>query len=180
MFLCTKMRVPTGFFGSRASPWALTSSAIRSHPWFGTGFGTSQTATEGREQAVNTVSSAQQARREHGTSYLAIVEWTGLLGVLPFYGLVLLTVINVSRVFLWVRRTGNPFSPAVPIAAVLAGALFHAAFEDWMFAVGYYMCVFFWVSAFVLMDVLPPLHPASLPASSTSVSPAFFRAESTV
>jgi len=28
-------------------------------------------------------------------------------------------------------------------------------FEDWMFAVGYYLCVFFWAIAFIMMDVLP-------------------------
>ena len=37
---------------------------------------------------------------------------------------------------------------------VLAGLL-HAGFEDWLFAVGYYLTVFFWVAAFLLMDVLP-------------------------
>jgi hypothetical protein len=37
---------------------------------------------------------------------------------------------------------------------VIAG-LVHGAFEDWMFAVGYHVCVFFWSIAFILVDLAP-------------------------
>jgi hypothetical protein len=37
---------------------------------------------------------------------------------------------------------------------VLAG-LVHASFEDWLFAVGSYLCLLFWVFAFMLVDILP-------------------------
>jgi hypothetical protein len=40
------------------------------------------------------------------------------------------------------------------LAGVLAAGLVHAAFEDWLFAPGYYLCVFFWALAFVMVDVL--------------------------
>jgi len=143
-----------GIFNSRETPWAKTSAAIQEHPWFGTGFGTSVTSVEARPQDIS-FRSVKGATREHGNSYLAIMEWTGLLGVAPFYVLVLLVGLNVVRVVRWMRRTSNPFSPAVPITAVLAGGMLHAIFEDWMFAVGYYMCLFFWTFAFVLVDVLP-------------------------
>ena len=43
---------------------------------------------------------------------------------------------------------------------VLAAGLMHAGFEDWLFAVGYYLCVFFWVLAFAFMDLLPAAAPA--------------------
>ena len=36
----------------------------------------------------------------------------------------------------------------------LAG-LIGGAFEDWIFGVGYYACVFFWSFAFVLADLVP-------------------------
>jgi hypothetical protein len=39
----------------------------------------------------------------------------------------------------------------------MAAGLVHAGFEDWLFAVGYYLCVFFWTLAFMFVDVLP--HP---------------------
>lgn len=143
-----------GVFGSRESPWELTAAAIREHPWLGTGFGTSLTDIKQDEQDLS-FASVVGATREHGNSYLAIVEWTGLLGAGPFYLMVLMIAASITRVVIWMRRTGSPFSPAVPIAITLAGAVFHATFEDWMFAMGYYMCIFFWALAFMLVDVLP-------------------------
>ena len=43
---------------------------------------------------------------------------------------------------------------------VLAAGLIHAGFEDWLFAVGYYLSVFFWVLAFAFLDILPSRCPA--------------------
>jgi hypothetical protein len=53
-----------------------------------------------------------------------------------------------------IRRRRDYFSPAIPAAAIVAAGLIHTMFEDWMFAVGYYLCVFFWAMAFILVDVL--------------------------
>ena len=55
---------------------------------------------------------------------------------------------------------------------VLAG-LVHASFEDWLFAVGYYLCVYFWFFAFLLADLIPedvvvPLAPTVSRASHPS------------
>ena len=52
------------------------------------------------------------------------------------------------------RRSGNIFAPAVPAAAILVAGLIDAGFEDWLFAVGYYLSVFLWVMAFILVDLL--------------------------
>jgi hypothetical protein len=38
---------------------------------------------------------------------------------------------------------------------MLFAGLVHAFFEDWLIAVGYYLTVFFWVSAFWLVDLMP-------------------------
>jgi hypothetical protein len=67
------------------------------------------------------------------------------------------------------RRTGDACSPAVPIAAIMAAGLLHAAFEDWLFAAGYYLCVFFWSLAFVFIDVVPKTVPGL--AVSTAPQP---------
>ena len=75
--------------------------------------------------------------------------------MIPFVALLALIMMNIARVVMWMRRAGTPFSPSVPLAAFITGALVHAAFEDWMFAVGYYACVFFWSMVFVLPDLLP-------------------------
>ncbi|MGA8274545.1 MAG: hypothetical protein WB919_23515, partial [Candidatus Sulfotelmatobacter sp.] len=40
-----------------------------------------------------------------------------------------------------------------PFAMIIVAGLIHAGFEDWLFAPGSYLCVFFWVSAFLLIDL---------------------------
>ncbi|MGB7864482.1 MAG: hypothetical protein WCF74_13905, partial [Candidatus Sulfotelmatobacter sp.] len=42
---------------------------------------------------------------------------------------------------------------AIPFAMVTVAGLIHAAFEDWLFAAGSYLCLFFWVLAFLLVDL---------------------------
>lgn len=148
-----KGHAEAGLLGSRRSVWGQTWDVIQDNPWFGSGFGTSVVTGEAKNQGPAHIDS--RVIREHGNSYLAISEWVGLLGVVPFVGLVLLSIKNACRVFAWVRNAGDGASPALPAAAVVVAGVIHAAFEDWMFAVGYYLCVFFWVIAFILVDVLP-------------------------
>ena len=69
--------------GSRESPWQNAMDTIRSHFWFGTGFGTSDTAQDPTEN-LGKFASTSLASLEHGSSYLAIISWVGMLGVLPF------------------------------------------------------------------------------------------------
>jgi len=144
-----------GFLGSRVGPWQQTWKVIRAKPWFGSGFGTSVIAGDMTKMEYAPHHIDTWVIREHGNSYLAILEWTGLLGVVPFYFLAALAAANVGRVFVWVRRTSNAFSPALPAAAIILAGLVDAMFEDWLFAVGYYVCVFFWSINFILADILP-------------------------
>lgn len=145
-------RTNGGIFGSRRAPWENTLAAVKQHPWLGTGFGTSdvgnQFASEG--SAIYTV---EGTNREHGSSYLALIEYMGLLGVVPFLVLLLLVVRSIWHVLGWVRRTASPFHYSVPFALITMAGLIHAALEDWLFAPGSYLCVFFWVSAFLLADL---------------------------
>lgn len=144
-----------GVFGSRRTVWQQTWNVIREKPWFGSGFGTSHISGDMTKLDYAAHHIDSWVIREHGNSYLAIIEWTGLLGVLPFYALLFLAAGNAASVFSWVRRNQDAFSPAIPAAAIIVAGLIDAAFEDWMFAVGYYLCVFFWVMAFILVDVMP-------------------------
>jgi O-antigen ligase len=151
-----------GVLASRESPWQAAVESITSNFWFGTGFGT---ADNGKDIAEGTdrFSTSQGVTTENGSSYLAIVEWVGILGVLPFLFLVLAIVGKTVRTVRWMLSTGNPSHPAVPLAMVLVAGLIHAAFEDWLFAPGYYLCVFFWSLAFVLVDVAPKPLPDAVP-----------------
>jgi O-antigen ligase len=150
---------------SRRGPWDQTVAVIKQHPWFGSGFGTSvtgQNATYFELTRARFVDS--RMIREHGNSYLAIVEWSGLLGVLPFYLLVGTIALQARAALMRLRRSGNIFAPAVPAAAILVAGLIDAGFEDWLFAVGYYLSVFLWVIAFILADLLrsPGAEPSGI------------------
>ncbi len=145
-----------GVLGSRRTPWEQTVSNVKEHPWFGTGYGTSLSGDD-TVVGYRKYASTGDTSREHGSSYMTIVEWVGLAGVLPFVVLVALNGFHVLKVGLWLRRTGHVSHYSVPLAMVLFAGFIHANFEDWMFAVGSYPAIYFWSLSFILLDLLPPL-----------------------
>jgi O-antigen ligase len=157
-----------GVFGSRRSPWNKSVTSIKEHPWFGTGYGTSPTG-EDPGLYFGTVRSSAETAREHGSSYITIAEWVGMLGALPFLGLLVMTVVNVWKVCTRMWRTGDPRHYSIPVAMVVLAGLVHAGFEDWLFAAGSYLCLFFWFFAFLLPDYvagsleIPILRPVRFP-----------------
>ncbi len=162
-----------GIFVSRESPWHDAIENIREHPWFGSGLGT--TADEGdpaQEHANYTSTTAVTS--EHGSSYLAIAAGVGVVGSLPF---AILLAILVRRIFCtvnWLRKTGVAAHPAVALAFIILAGLVHAAFEDWMFAAGSYLCVFFWALAFIFVDVSSSIKVQNLGLSWSSQRGATF------
>lgn len=143
-----------GVLASRESPWRAAVDSIRDHTWFGTGLGTTANGTDANE-VVKKFSSSTSVTTENGSSYLAIVSGVGVLGVLPFAVLLMILVGKVFRTVSWMKKFGSAAHPAVPLAMVMFAGMAHAAFEDWLFAPGYYLCVLFWSLAFVLVDVAP-------------------------
>jgi O-antigen ligase len=154
VFKLERRQASTGLFASRETPWDETLSAIKRHPWLGTGFGTSDMGTD-RSIEESSIYTVEGTNREHGSSYLALVEYLGLAGIVPFLVLLLLLVHASGRMLLWVRRNGSAYHYGVPFALVTLAGLIHAGFEDWLFAAGSYLCVFFWVSAFLLVELVP-------------------------
>lgn len=150
-----------GLLGSRLSPWTETLSVVKRHPWFGSGFGTSELGALRPDLDASPVYTKEGTTREHGSSYLALAEYMGLLGAVPFLVLILMLVRILFQVCRRMRRTGNPHDLCIPFALVAIAGLVHACFEDWLFAVGSYLCVFFWVSVFGLMDLLPGVEPGT-------------------
>jgi O-antigen ligase len=143
-----------GVLGSRKDPWEKSVAGIKEHPLFGTGYGTSPTGQDTSSNFGRFESNAGTSR-EHGSSYMAITEWVGLLGVLPFLVLIGFVALNAARVLVWMRKAANPNHWSVPLAMVLLAGFVHAGFEDWLFAVGSYPCVYFWTFAFMLADLVP-------------------------
>ena len=154
-----KGKTESGVFGSRKSRWDRTSEIIQDRPWFGSGFGTSVTGVDSGPEDY-AVQSTSGTIREHGNSYLAILEWVGLLGIVPFLMLMVLIAVNVVRAIARMFRSADPMSPLVPITIVLLAGFFNVGFEDWLFAPGYYLCVFFWALAFIQADLLRASDPA--------------------
>jgi hypothetical protein len=104
---------------------------------------------------------------------LAMAEYMGILGAVPFAILLLMLIEVVVRVLRSMRTTVNPYQLCIPFALVVVAGLVHAFFEDWLFAVGSYLCVFFWASAFLLIDLVPE-RPAKVPATASLRAPSGF------
>jgi O-antigen ligase len=162
-----KGRPDEGILASRKTPWDETIASIQQSPWFGTGFGTSFLGMDQKER-VDALRSFAGTSREHGNSYLAITEWVGLVGIIPFAGLMLLIIRNLWLGFLYMRRSHSARELFIPVCAIVLAGIVGAFFEDWMFAVGSYLCVFFWSFAFMLPDLLPALSPATGTVAGTS------------
>src|SRR5271165_896196 len=169
-FLYKEGQTHSGVLGSRQGPWDETISAVKQHPWFGTGFGTSDLGNERPDVAGSSIYTVEGSNREHGSSYMAMAEYMGMLGILPFIVLLILVVRSTMRVLAWIRKTGSPSHYAVPFALITVAGLIHAGFEDWLFAAGSYVCVFFWVSAFLLVD-LATREGTNAPAANTASAP---------
>jgi O-antigen ligase len=173
-------RPQQGILGSRMTPWDETISAVAAHPWFGTGFGTSDQGADLSNQASSSIYTVEGTNREHGSSYLALLEYMGLLGILPFLLMLFFLMRAVVRVYMWMRRTSSPYHYAVPFAMVILAGLMHAAFEDWLVAPGSYLCLFFWVLAFLLIDLTAEINAdlrilRSKAASKLAVSGSFMQ-----
>ncbi|HLV85642.1 MAG TPA: O-antigen ligase family protein [Candidatus Sulfotelmatobacter sp.] len=162
-----------GIFASRKGPWEDALESIRKHFWFGSGFGTTDNGLDASDH-LSSFSTAEGTSSENGSSYLAILTWVGVLGVAPFISLAIYLMVKVTRTCLWMLNTTNPFHPAIPIAMVTLAGLVHAGLEDWLFAPGYYLCVFFWSMAFILVDLAPW---APLPSFSRNWRPWLMRRE---
>jgi hypothetical protein len=144
-----------GMLASRETPWQNAIDSIHRNFWFGTGFGTTETGLDASAHLGRGVASTSDESAENGSSYLAVMTWVGMLGAVPFFLLLLALLERIGRTTVWILKTGNPCHPAVPLATVMLAGLFHAGFEDWLFAPGFYLCMFFWSLAFLLVDLAP-------------------------
>ena len=148
------------FLDSRQKPWERSLATFREHPWLGLGFGVADNSTDQNFTYVT----RGHLTRERGSSYLTILETTGVIGTLSFALLLLALLHQGWRVFSWLRRTGKVNQPAVVAAAIVLAGMMNAAFEDWLLAVGYYMSVIFWILALSLRDWMAcPVWPDAQP-----------------
>src|SRR5579863_8303399 len=144
-----------GILASRESPWRTAMDNIREHPWFGTGLGTTAEGGDADQQQGRFASSTS-VTTEHGSSYLALIAGVGILGAIPSFWLLFILIARIIRTVGFMRSSTTAAHAAIPLAMVMVAGMIHAALEDWMFAPGNYLCVFFWSVAFILVDVTRP------------------------
>jgi hypothetical protein len=100
-------------------------------------------------------SSSSLVSSENGSSYLALLSGVGILGALPFFVMLIVLLVKIVRTLSWTWTSRSASHPAIPLAILIIAGLLHAAFEDWMFAVGNYLCVFYWSIVFIFADIAP-------------------------
>jgi len=160
-----------GVLASRQTPWEHATQSIRNHFWFGSGFGTTENGVDASAH-LSKFETIEGVTSENGSSYLSILSWVGMVGVLPFAFVLFSLIGKIVQTCLWMLNTESPHHLAIPLAMVAVAGLIHAFFEDWMFAPGYYLCVFFWTMSFILVDYAPW---APLPSFSHSWRPWLMR-----
>ncbi|HTS04199.1 MAG TPA: O-antigen ligase family protein [Candidatus Eisenbacteria bacterium] len=145
-----------GVFASRQAPWQMAIDKIGEHPWLGAGLGTTAEGGDPKKEQGSFASNVG-VTTENGSSYLSLLAGTGILGAIPCLLLLMMLIGKIWATMIWMRVTGSALHAAVPIALVLIAGIVHAGFEDWMFAPGNYLSVFFWSLAFIFIDVAPKL-----------------------
>jgi hypothetical protein len=136
-----------GLRNTRAALWEARLVGFRTHPVIGTGFG----------MGVKTHADVQQVGvdGEPGSSYLALLSMTGLVGTTAF------VLVLVYLLASFVRSSPSATSPdAALVLATGALLLVHGIAEGWILAVGSSFCLLFWLWMGRLVDMLPATRPS--------------------
>lgn len=123
-------------FYSRDEKWTNRTKEFEQSPFVGIGFAAiSLNTSEGQADATR-ISGVV----EPGSSWLAALSMTGLLGAIPLFSLIIGTLFK-----LWKRvRLYASFQHTV-LLALLSANVFHQFAEGYAFAGGSYLCFFFWL-----------------------------------
>jgi hypothetical protein len=135
-----------GLQNSRKELWAARLKEFWSSPAFGVGIGMG----EGGEEEGVVKDAAGSINVEPGSSYLAMLSMTGIVGAVGF----LLVFVGTYR-GVWINRQvikSNPFLPeALAIGAFLTA---HMVTEGWIYAVGSPICLLFWLCLGYTKDLI--------------------------
>lgn len=131
--------IDKGETNTRAVLWVDRINEFKAKPIFGVGFGTldPEISVRSFQEAKGTI--------EPGSSYLAILSMTGLIGFIPFFFL------NFSVIFKLLKRR-NIAHNQLPVI-ILCFFSIHLFVEGYIFASGSIMCMFFFLSLGVAWDL---------------------------
>lgn len=136
--------------GSRRDYWQESMELIAERPLLGYGYGVSV----GYYDEEPSWFATGNADRERGSSILAVLEGVGFLGSAPFWALLIVLAGRMRRVIARARARRGVLGLPEAMGAYVLGALVHSIFEGWIFAAGFYLCVFFWVVVFLFLDLV--------------------------
>ena len=137
-----------GVFYTRLDPWRISLQKATEGGWFGGGYGVSI----GDKTPFELSLTVHKYGREKGNSQLAIIEETGLVGlVLYLTSLIFLSLRLVKAVRRWPSGPGKVMMSIT--TSLLAGMLFGSCFEAWWVAPGAPETVYFWVMTGVALGL---------------------------
>jgi O-antigen ligase len=147
---------------SREEALRATWDAAKESPVIGVGFGAAKGYSEDWQFGFETA----DAGREKGSSYLALIEEVGLIGlallVAPLAWVTIRAAGRLSRL-----RTRHPppaeFWTTLTLSACLVGGLGDASSEAWLTAAGFFSTVMFWLIFGVLASRLAAPSPGPSP-----------------
>lgn len=134
-----------GMSNTREQLWKMRWNEFDSSPIVGIGIGVEEAGGSKTEYGSIVV--------EPGSSYLAILSMTGIIGALSFGILMVSLVMKVRKKWTFLESTDR-----TEIVAVGMFWAVHAVAEGWIFAGGSILCLFFWLWAGRLSNLgsLPP------------------------
>lgn len=125
-----------GTSDTREERWDACMLDFRSKPIFGVGIGVS-----GNSMIID----EENASVEPGSSYLAVLAMTGMVGVIVFS----LLVLNLFSVTINHRQ----IIANLDVYAVLVFLIVHGLFEGWILSAGNSLCFVFWLTLGRLSDI---------------------------
>lgn len=123
-------------FSSRNEKWANRMNEFEQNPLFGVGFASIYLDTAEGSAATT----RNEGVVEPGSTWLAILSMTGILGAIPIYILVFGTLIKLIN-----RVRQHPVFEYSVLLALLTANIIHQFAEGYALAGGSYLCFFFWL-----------------------------------
>lgn len=130
-----------GVFYTRDQPWEDSYNAATEGAWIGLGYGVSA-----GEHNFNVGVTAVGYGREKGNSQLAIVEETGIVGLIFYAAMLFALFVELLRAFRACRIADHRIMMGLLIGT-LSGMVLQSVFEAWWVAPGSPEFVYFWAVA---------------------------------
>ncbi len=133
----------TDIFSSRRTIWENAFDVAKERLWSGYGFGANEDISQSAEIGYHSF----ELRRRTENSYLTVFEQLGIPGLIVLL-LIMISLCNpIPILFLKKIVSRDRYIIIVMLYSIIIGGFVNAIFEDWLFSVGSFICVLFWIIA---------------------------------